>query len=200
MRLFISILATASAALVAMSDVTLYARSNDSVLNDLPVSAYHEGAAINYLYLGGRSNDSVQEFRYDSDNKTLAALIAVGSGSGPYVLSENEDAAYQVEPGAENPVEVDIKDDGEVVLDGGRQLYAARDIGDPYNYSLGAYFLVARRTNGAVAITLFARVTNGTGNATNATNATTTTRGGADVTGLNYGVAGVLGVVMALVI
>ncbi|KAK9447907.1 uncharacterized protein V1518DRAFT_420747, partial [Limtongia smithiae] len=68
---FTAISALAAGAAAAVYDGTLMAVSDDATVNTLNLSSIHEGAAINYFFLG----DYGQDLTYSSDNSTFLAWV-----------------------------------------------------------------------------------------------------------------------------
>ncbi|KAK6892163.1 Cell wall protein RHD3 [Candida tropicalis] len=145
---FLSILPLASVALASISNITLYVKSDNTEVNNLGVSSIHEGAAINYLFLGTNG----QELQYDSDAKNIYLMLQTASMDVPINFTVSG-GIYQLSPGGSTPVE--ISDDGELKFDG--DVYAAKNINDPYSYSERSFFLIDHETDGSIPIKLYAK-------------------------------------------
>lgn len=146
---FLSILPLASVALATISNITVYVKSDNSEVNNLGVSSIHEGAAINYLLLGS----SGQELLYNSDEKTIYQNLQTTTIEVPLNFTVSG-GIYQVSV-AGSPISVEIADDGKLEFDG--EVYAAKNISDPYNYSERSYFLIDHEADGSIPVTLYAK-------------------------------------------
>lgn len=115
------------AAAVANAAVTLTVTdsTNDS-LNGMGLSSIHEGAGINYFLLGTNAED----LEY-VDGKLQAQL-----GNFPYFFNADQNIV-QLSVVASPTVKIT---DGKIDL--GSQVYACKNINDPYNYSKSSYAVV----------------------------------------------------------
>ncbi|EER35609.1 predicted protein [Candida tropicalis MYA-3404] len=152
---FYTILPFIAAVLATVSNLTLYVKSNDKGIHNKVVNSIHEGAAVNYLFL----SNSTQKFQYNSTAKSLYAIVEIGGGPEPFYFGTFEDKNYQVIAGLEDEaLGVEIADNGELQFDG--DVYAAKNIKDPYDYSTEDYFLIDHETNGSIPVKLYAKFSN----------------------------------------
>ncbi|EMG50262.1 PGA31 Cell wall protein PGA31 [Candida maltosa Xu316] len=105
------------------------------------VSAWHEGAGINYLVVVPESGAT--KFTYDEDTKFL--YFEAGQGpDGPlkwyFTIGEGEPGILQANP-TDHPTAITIDDLGFITFDGSYGVKGVKNINDPYNYSKDHYIL-----------------------------------------------------------
>ncbi|CAK7909384.1 cell wall protein Pga31p [[Candida] anglica] len=113
--------------LAAVYDIKLYAESTDSAVGGKALSSIHEGAGLNYFFLG----DSPETLSYDdrtgiihSDKSTVGiADIFLGLGVSTFGKATFENDILSIE--------------------GNSEFYAAKNVNDPYNYSENSYAVTA---------------------------------------------------------
>ncbi|KAK9320529.1 hypothetical protein V1517DRAFT_329092 [Lipomyces orientalis] len=147
--------ALASGALAVTKNVTLKVKSDDATIDGMGLSSIHEGAAINYVFLGIGSEDLV----YETTNSTIydpaiipqfpfylqiwGNVIAVAVGLTDDVSQFRVDSnSYLTVNGSENV------------------FYAAKNTNDPYNYSSAQYQAVyyadkSDAPEGSIPFTIF---------------------------------------------
>lgn len=130
-----TILLAASAALACAEDVYLVVKSDNTEINGDTLGFPHEGAGINYVFLGSSSQS--EALTYDSEYKELT----YSSGTiYPYVFGISGNFVAVSVMGA----------NGEYTFDGNTlavngttdAFYACKNTGDPYDYSTESYELM----------------------------------------------------------
>ncbi|KAK9374912.1 uncharacterized protein V1513DRAFT_444029 [Lipomyces chichibuensis] len=129
----LAIVATlASSALAATKQVYLKVKSDNPTIDGQGLSSIHEGAAINYVFLGSGSEELV----YESSNSTIYdPYILPGYPFylqiwGNIVIIGVGETVNQFEIDSSNYLTVNGSESG---------FYAAMNTNDPYNYSAFAY-------------------------------------------------------------
>ena len=103
------------------------------------VSAWHEGAGINYLLIA----EPATKFTYDEESKHL--YFEGGQGpNGPlkwyFTIGDGEPGILQANP-TDHPTEITIDNLGFITFEGSYNVKGAKNIDDPYNYSKDHYVL-----------------------------------------------------------
>ncbi|KAK9478781.1 hypothetical protein V1514DRAFT_330363 [Lipomyces japonicus] len=130
MRFFTTLASIASLATAALaaSTVKLTAKSDSSEVNGKGLYYIHEGAAINYVFLGDGAADLV----YYSENGTFYAP----DSQYPFALGI---VGSIVQVGVAGTTEFTISS-GKLAVNGSTAgFYAAKNTNDPYDYSASAY-------------------------------------------------------------
>ncbi|RCK57394.1 Cell wall protein PGA31 [Candida viswanathii] len=105
------------------------------------VSAWHEGAALNYLVVV--PEEGATTWTYDEETKYL--YFEVGAGSDNpfkfyFTIGEGEPGILLATP-TDHPVPVNIDNLGFITFDGSYGVKGVKNINDPYNYSKDNYIL-----------------------------------------------------------
>lgn len=129
-----SLIVAATAALATAENVNLVVKSDHSDINGNTLGFPHEGAGLNYAFLGTSSASQLLE--YDESSKTFTepgSTIPQSLG-----LSGNFIALTVAEPSAE------FTFDGNTLQLNGTSdsFYACKNVNDPYNYSQSSYALM----------------------------------------------------------
>lgn len=99
-------------------------------LNDKKLYSIHEGAAINYVFVG---NDNGQEFQYDQDNQKLTYQI--NATPNPINLSLGALDEFVSVAVTSDPVDITF-DNNYLKFNGSSDnFYACKNLPDPYGYS-----------------------------------------------------------------
>lgn len=125
---------SATAAIATGEDVYLYVKSSNSEINGNSLSSLHEGAGINYFFLGTASASALT---YDSDMKTIYSSYA---GLTQYfTVYEGFTGLTVIGPNAE----LTFDDNNTLLINGtSDSLYACKNTNDPYRYSEREYGLM----------------------------------------------------------
>ncbi|CAX44219.1 hypothetical LDG family protein, putative [Candida dubliniensis CD36] len=134
-------------ALAELTSYKLYAKSDSAEVDGKGVSILHEGAGINYVFLG---TDSI-DVTYDDAQKLLYVPV---NSNVQFNLGTNADI---IQFSVTTPVSVEIAEDGSVNFEGSDDLFAAQYINDPYNYSKDSYAVILRGKPHAIPIKLVAK-------------------------------------------
>lgn len=114
-------------AYAALTNVTLWAQSDDQSINGNGLSSIHEGAAINYFFLGS----AAQTLVYDDENNWIYFQ--------PIPDLKQYFSVYQtivqMTVATEAGTTVTIDDAGVLSFEGSSDFYAQKNINDPYSYS-----------------------------------------------------------------
>ncbi|RCK57391.1 Cell wall protein PGA31 [Candida viswanathii] len=105
------------------------------------VSAQHEGAGINYLFVVPQ--EGAAKFVYDEDEKSLYLDPEV-VGNAPYKFYFNVadgEPGFLMTGGTDKPLEVNIDNLGFVTFEGSYGVKAVKNVNDPYHYSDSSYAL-----------------------------------------------------------
>ncbi|TID15764.1 hypothetical protein CANINC_004293 [Pichia inconspicua] len=132
--------ASATFATASTEDVILTVKSDNQEVNGNNLSFLHEGAGINYAFLGTGSNPEPLE--YDSEAKTLTQDIEIAGGQHiPLVFGEyNSYVAVSV---SNSLWEITFDKDDTLAVNGTTSgFYACKNTNDPYNYSKMSYELM----------------------------------------------------------
>ncbi|KAK9350100.1 hypothetical protein V1505DRAFT_378047 [Lipomyces doorenjongii] len=129
----LAILATfVSSALAATESVYLKVKSDNPTIDGQGLSSIHEGAAINYVFLGSGSEELV----YDSSNSTIYDPY-IFPGYPFYLQIWGNIVIIGV---GETITEFEIDSSNYLTVNGSESgFYAVMDTNDPYNYSAYAY-------------------------------------------------------------
>ncbi|KAG5418831.1 PGA30 [Candida metapsilosis] len=165
MRFFIpaSLLALSSGSLAAIRQVQLLASSDNEEVNGKGLYSTHEGAGINYFFLGAGQN-----LQYDDEAR--AVYVTLG-GNLPDVKQSLGFTGNVLSLTVAEPLQVDIAENGTVTFPGSDALAAAKNINDPYRYSERVFAVVKADTDGSIPLKLTAKF----GDAGNSTSSTETT-------------------------
>ncbi|KAI5966861.1 uncharacterized protein KGF55_000270 [Candida pseudojiufengensis] len=135
---FASILSLlSSTTLAAIKDIQLIAESNDQEINSKGLSSIHEGAGINYFFLG----ENPQNLKYDDEKKQIYILLNVNNGQQQVPQSLNFNGKF-LSLSVSEPLAVEIDENDILQFDGSNNLFAAKDQNDPYQYSRSSYAIV----------------------------------------------------------
>lgn len=133
--LFKNVLAISATATIATAeDVYLYVKSSNSEINGNSLSSLHEGAGINYFFLGSAPASALT---YDGDMKTIYSSYA---GLTQYfTVYEGFTGLTVIGPNAE----LTFDDNNTLLINGtSDSLYACKNTNDPYRYSEKEYGLM----------------------------------------------------------
>lgn len=131
-----SALALAATAAAAAETLDLQIVSENQNLDGKGIQALHEGAGISYF---GVSDYLGEEFNYDKDKKLLYQF------QGSYQANVGFSSSFFAVGPAVTPGQVTFDDQGR--FDIGEQLYACKDLNDPYNYFEDRYGVVREAPN-----------------------------------------------------
>lgn len=150
--LFKNILAISATAAVATAEsVYLYVKSSNSEINGNSLASYHEGAGINYFFLG---SGPASALTYDSDKKTI---YSSDSGFNQY-FTVYEGAGYTGLTVMGPNAELTFDDKKTLLINGTSDaLYACKNTNDPYNYSNKVYelmYFTADAPSGCVSLSI----------------------------------------------
>ncbi|CAH2353136.1 cell wall protein Rhd3p [[Candida] railenensis] len=141
---------TISAVLAAVYDVQLFVESSDSAISGNGLSSIHEGAGINYFLL---STGGAETFKYDDQAEELytdnSVKYSVGTLGG--YLSNGVTGSSKA-----------TFDDNKLSLGGNTTFYAAKNTGDPYNYSDNSYIVLVSNAEGSIPFSIKAVKSNST--------------------------------------
>ncbi|KAK9242502.1 hypothetical protein V1506DRAFT_547328 [Lipomyces tetrasporus] len=125
--------ALATGALAVTKNVTLKVKSDDAIIDGMGLSSIHEGAAINYVFLGMGSEDLV----YETTNSTIydpnfiqgfPFYLQIWGNLVIVAVGVTDVAQFRVGPNSY--LSVNGSENG---------FYAAKNTNDPYNYSSAEY-------------------------------------------------------------
>ena len=120
-----------SAACAAAEDITLTVLSDNSEVKGMAVSNTHEGAGLNYLFIGGTDGPT---YTYDADKKAISQPF---TGSYVQYLTAME---HFMAMSVSTSVDVYTFDGNLLALNGStKNFYACKNTGDPYEYSASSY-------------------------------------------------------------
>lgn len=120
-----------SAACAAAEDITLTVLSDNSEVKGMAVSNTHEGAGLNYLFIGGTDGPT---YNYDADKKAISQPF---TGSYDQYLTAME---HFMAMSVSTSVDVYTFDGNLLALNGStKNFYACKNTGDPYEYSASSY-------------------------------------------------------------
>ncbi|CAH2353140.1 cell wall protein Pga30p [[Candida] railenensis] len=164
--------ATFSSALAAVYDVQLFVDSSDASINGNGLSSIHEGAGINYFVLG----TGAENFQYDDQT---GVLTSTDTTANQIVYSVGVLGQY-LSNGVTGSSKATFEGD-KLSLGGNTTFYAAKNTGDPYNYSDRSYIVLVSDAEGSIPFNIKAVKTGSPSSSTPApsstgyTNDTTTT-------------------------
>ncbi|EMG48331.1 putative cell wall protein, putative [Candida maltosa Xu316] len=133
-----SVLTLSSSALAAIREYQLFAQSDNEEVNGQGLSSIHEGAGINYVFLGS----AAQTVNYDTDSQNIFADLEIAGGQTARQSLVLEGGVLQLSVAGE-PLAVQIADDGAVTFPGSDGLAAAKNINDPYRYSENSFAVIS---------------------------------------------------------
>lgn len=116
--------------------VSLVAVSDNDELNNKGLSSIHEGAGINYFFLGENGED----FTYDADKNELSTKL----GTLPTTVGVEGSILIN---GVLGPAEIK-EEDGKVTVNGIKQFYGCKNANDPYRYSQSSYMVTTDKSSG----------------------------------------------------
>lgn len=126
-----------ASALADVIPIQLIARSESAEVNSKGLSSIHEGAGINYFFLG----TNAQTLQYDEGAKVIyISLSSDQPNSNQYFAIEGNVLQLTV---AAQPLSVEFDADGYAVFAGSNSIYALMNINDPYRYSETSYAVVS---------------------------------------------------------
>lgn len=146
------ILTTLAATVVSSETVAKYlvVKSDNTEINDNTLGFPHEGAGINYAFLGTSAES--QPLDYDADTKSLSSNL----GSLVQRFSVEEGPVELTVVGSND--QITFNDDNVLLVNGtSDNFYACKNIGDPYNYSASSYALMYLKSDipdGCIGLTL----------------------------------------------
>ncbi|GMM45798.1 hypothetical protein DAPK24_023730 [Pichia kluyveri] len=127
------IIAASAAVATAAEDVYLVIKSDNSTLNGNTLGFNHEGAGINYAFLGTAPQS--EPLSYDADAETL-----LGTSTIPQTFDVSKYVAITV---AGTNSKYSFADDNTLLVNGtAGNFYACMNTNDPYNYSQSGYELM----------------------------------------------------------
>ncbi|KAK7205267.1 hypothetical protein BZA70DRAFT_277742 [Myxozyma melibiosi] len=128
----LSLAGLAASAAATVANVTLEVVSSDSTIDGQFLSSIHEGAGINYVFLG----PSGETYSYDSSANTFGGVSFAGLTS--YFQVNDEDLVTVSILGGYT--DFDIVDGNTLAVNGSSSgFYACKNTGDPYSYSTSEY-------------------------------------------------------------
>lgn len=123
---------------ISAASIQLWAQSDDSSVNGLGVAYMHEGAGIDYCFLGG----SAATVNYDLTTHYITTALT--DTINMYLLRASSLLQMSV---ADEPDKWTIQE-GVLTFDGvSNQFYACKKTQDPYNYSTNSYQVVLQSLN-----------------------------------------------------
>lgn len=151
MRFFIpvSLLTLSSGALAAIRPVQFFATSDNEEVNGKGLYSTHEGAGINYFFLGAG-----QTLQYNDEARVVYIELNSQPPAKQYLAFTGDVLSLTV---AEQPLPVDIAEDGSVTFPGSDALAAAKNINDPYRYSESVFAVVKAGGEGSIPLTVSAK-------------------------------------------
>ncbi|EMG48327.1 RHD3 Cell wall protein RHD3 [Candida maltosa Xu316] len=190
-----SVLSFASTAFAAISNVQLFASSDDSTIDGQGLTSTHEGAGINYLFLG----PNAQTLQYDSDDQTIFTDLQIAGGQTARQSFVVEGGIFQLSVSG-TPLTVQIQPDGTVSFPGSDSVFASKNINDPNNFSATQFAVIDHATNETIPFTIVAKLLNNATAPSNETTSVITTFEGAAATNVGYGAVGVAAVLAGLIL
>ncbi|KAI5967110.1 hypothetical protein KGF57_000539 [Candida theae] len=142
-----SLLTLSTGALAAIRPVQFFASSDNEEVNGQGLYSTHEGAGINYFFLG-----AAQNLQYNDESRVV--YIALGGNlpdARQYLAFSGDVLSLTV---AEEPLPVDIAEDGTVTFPGSDALAAAKNINDPYRYSEDVFAVVKDGAEGSIPLSI----------------------------------------------
>ncbi|CCG23792.1 Pga30 GPI-anchored protein of cell wall [Candida orthopsilosis Co 90-125] len=151
MRFFVpaSLLTLSSGALAAIRPVQFFASSDNEEVNGQGLYSTHEGAGINYFFLGAG-----QTLQYNDEARVVYVELNSQPPARQYLAFTGNVLSLTV---AEEPLPVDIGEDGSVTFPESDALAAAKNINDPYRYSESVFAVVKDGGEGSFPLTLSAK-------------------------------------------
>lgn len=150
MKFFIpaSLLTLSSGALAAIRPVQFFASSDNEEVNGQGLYSTHEGAGVNYFFLGAG-----QTLQYNDEARVVYIELSAEQPARQYLAFTGDVLSLTV---AEEPLPVDIAEDGTVTFPGSDALAAAKNINDPYRYSESVYAVIKAGAEGSFPLALSA--------------------------------------------
>ncbi|KAI5949049.1 PGA30 [Candida theae] len=150
MRFFVpaSILTLSSSALAAIRPVQFFASSDNEEVNGQGLYSTHEGAGVNYFFLG-----AAQNLQYNDESRVVYIELSAQQPARQYLAFTGDVLSLTV---AEEPLPVDIAEDGIVTFPGSEALAAAKNINDPYRYSEDVFAVVKDGAEGSIPLSISA--------------------------------------------
>ncbi|VEU24281.1 DEKNAAC105653 [Brettanomyces naardenensis] len=138
-------------AAVSAEDVNLWVKSDNSEVNGKGLSSLHEGAGINYFFLG----DGTISMTYDATTGLVSESIGSGIVTSFGAVGDHFAASSVTTP----YFDVTFEDDGTLQANGSSDVfYACQNTGDPYQYSTSQwevmYYPAKDAPEGCLPITL----------------------------------------------
>ena len=118
----------------------MVADSPETSVNGLGLSSLHEGAGINYFFLGSGSQTLMW------DDESGAVSVKLGEITQSISISNTILQLSVFEPSRVTVA------DGVVSVDGNDSFYACKNISDPYNYSEKSYAVLDKAADGCFAM------------------------------------------------
>lgn len=125
--------------------LTLVAESDNQEVNGQGASSIHEGAGLNYFFLGANG----ENLSYDESTQILKSEDA-GSSQISYQVSLSSNILIA---GVLEPAKADISS-GYLSIGGNDQFYACKNINDPYSYSTKSYAVTDKDFGDCVSLKL----------------------------------------------
>ncbi|EDK46244.1 hypothetical protein LELG_04425 [Lodderomyces elongisporus NRRL YB-4239] len=145
--LIASVLTLSSTALAAVRNVQLYVNSENAGINGLGLYSTHEGAGVNYFFLG----EAAQTVQYDDEAKNLFIELNTQPPARQSLAFEGQFLGLTV---GQDPLPVEIQEDGSVVFEGSTALAAAKNVDDPYRYSEALWAVVNSAPEGSIPLSI----------------------------------------------
>ncbi|KAK9235020.1 hypothetical protein V1525DRAFT_411264, partial [Lipomyces kononenkoae] len=124
----------ATTAVAAPESVYLKVKSNDSTIDGQGLSSIHEGAAINYVFLGGAS----ELLAYESSNNTIYDPYIYPPY--PFYLQLLDSVVIVAVGLSDNVEQFRVDSNNYLTVNGSENVfYAAKNTSDPYDYSAYSY-------------------------------------------------------------
>lgn len=133
---------TLSAVLANVYQVQLYAKSDNKETDGKGLQSLHEGAGINYFFLG----ESAEVLSYDDSAKTISAT---NGNVGTAGRSGGNFFGIAVTGGASATVENE-----QLTVDGTSAFFATKNVNDPYDYSNKSYAVLFSEEGDAIPISI----------------------------------------------
>ncbi|CAK9441419.1 uncharacterized protein LODBEIA_P52870 [Lodderomyces beijingensis] len=137
----VSLFALASQSFATLTQIKLYAKSENQEIDGKGLYYTHEGAGINYFFVS--TTDDGAEVTYDDESKTIYSQV------NPQIRFQFSTEGDIVQLSVFTPEAVEIGSDGVLSFNGSDALQAAKNISDPYSYSQDSYAVVVGDKGGA---------------------------------------------------
>ncbi|CCG21745.1 hypothetical protein CORT_0B00220 [Candida orthopsilosis Co 90-125] len=151
MRFFVPalLLTLSSSALAAIIPVQFFASSDNEKVNGQGLYSTHEGAGINYFFLGAG-----QTLQYNDETRVVYVDVDTQPLLQQNLTFLNNILSLTFSRGS---LPADIAEDGSVTFLVSDALAAAKNINDPYSYSESKYAVVKVGGEGSIPLTLSAK-------------------------------------------